>query len=360
MSQREIGWDRLRHGGLLLDPQRLRAIAEHEPAPLSPYMERELRKRAAEFAEGDGDLHNFVAFILQAVCGFAESVGGWQRGTQIPAEWGRLVVTGATVKPRQLWKGRYGAILPVFVEREKRIGTGRGLRATSQALQWLRAGPEQLALVTNGRQWRLIFAGLDFDAWCQWDIDLWFEEGGLSPQVTALRTLFQPELWTPPDWDQPPPLLQAILDSRKGQSELSQVLGERVREAVEILVQSHGEVLKDRCAGVDPADIYRAAARVVMRMVVILFAESRALLPGDNSLYHGAYGLKGLMEDLDKRAVRGRGRLARSWSAWPRILALFRLVRAGSHHPELPITAYGGELFLQGDAESEEGLRRAL
>ena len=37
------------------------------------------------------------------------------------------------------------------------------------------------------------------------------------------------------------PLLQAVLDSRKGQAELSQVLGERVREAVEILRQLQGK-----------------------------------------------------------------------------------------------------------------------
>ena len=51
----------------------------------------------------------------------------------------------------------------------------------SQVLDWLRAGNEHLALVTNSRQWRLLFSGLDYDAWVAWDLDLWFEEGGLSP-----------------------------------------------------------------------------------------------------------------------------------------------------------------------------------
>ena len=39
------------------------------------------------------------------------------------------------------------------------------------------------------------------------------------------------------------PLLQAIRDTRKGQAELSEVLGERVRGAVELLIQGHGEAL---------------------------------------------------------------------------------------------------------------------
>lgn len=365
MSDGELqGWDRLRHGGLLLDAQRLRAVAAFAPDPLFSLYERELRKRAGAILDDadakTADVSSFVSFVMQQICGFTESTGSWQRGPQVPAEWGRVAITGETVKPRHLWEGHRGGVLPVFIDREKRVGIGRGRKVTSQVLQWLRAGSEQLALITNGRQWRLVFAGLDFDAWCEWDLDLWLEEGELSTQVTALRTLLQPALWMPKEKDVPAPLLQAVLDSRKGQAELSQILGERVREAVEILVQGHGEGLKQQCGDVDPAEIYRAAVRMVMRMVVVLFAESRELLPRDNALYHGAYGLGGLLEELEKVAARGGNRLARSWGAWPRVLALFRLVHEGSHHPSLPVPAYGGELFAQGDAGSSEGLLRAL
>jgi hypothetical protein len=355
-----IGWDRLRHGGLLLDAPRLRRVAERTPAPLSPHSEHELRRLGTAVLDGDANAPDFVRFVLEHVCEFAPGTGTWQRGPQVGAEWGRRAVTGETTKPRQLWLGQNGAILPVFLDTEPRLGIGRGRKSASHVVQWLRAGGERLALLTNGRQWRLIFAGLDFDAWCEWDIDLWFEEGALSPQVYALRTLLAPRLWMPPSQDAPALLLQAILDSRKGQAELSAVLGERVREAVELLVQGHGEVLKEQCADVDPADIYRAAVRVVMRMVVVLFAESRELLPRDNALYHGAYGLTGLLEELEKIAARGGNRLARSWNAWPRVLALFRLVHQGSHHPALPVPAYGGELFALGDASSLDGLSRTL
>ena len=361
MTRAEMtGWDRLRHGGLLLDPQRLQEVAVHEPDALPSYREHELRRQTAAVVDGNGDVSAFVGYVLEKVCGLSFETGTWLRGSNVPAEWGRVAITGQTVKPRHLWRGREGGVLPVFLDREKRVGIGRGRRMTSQVLQWLRAGREQLALITNGRQWRLVFAGLDFDAWCEWDVDLWFEEGALSPQVSALRTLLSPALWGSSDEDRPCRLLQAVLDSRKGQAELSQVLGERVREAVELLVQGHGEPLKESCADVDPADIYRAAVRVVMRMVVVLFAESRDLLPRDHALYHGAYGLAGLHEELEKVAARGGNRLARSLSAWPRVLALFRLVHDGSHHPSLPVPAYGGELFAPGDPNSREGLSRVL
>ncbi len=153
------------------------------PDPLPPFNERELRRLATASLDGSANAPDFVSFVLEKVCGFTATNGTWQRGSQVGAEWGRRAVTGETVKPRQLWRGPNGAILPVFFDAEARLGIGRGRKAASQTVQWLRAGSERLALLTNGRQWRLIFAGLDFDAWCEWDVDLWFEEGALSPQV---------------------------------------------------------------------------------------------------------------------------------------------------------------------------------
>jgi len=307
-----------------------------------------------------GDKAAFITFVLDVVCGFSAESGHWSRGTQVGVEWSRRAVTGESVRPRSVWTRPHGAVLPVFVDAEPRLGIGRGRRVISQVLQWLRAGTERLAIVTNGRQWRLVFAGLDFDAWCEWDTDLWLEEGDIGLQVNALRTLLAPVQFTPASNDTDAPLLQAILDSRKGQSELSAALGERVREAVELLIQAHGDPLTQQCPDVDPSDIYRAAVRVVMRMVVVLFAESRELLPRDNALYYGAYGLNGLLSELERTSARGGNRLKRQYAAWPRVLALFRLVHEGSYHPALPVPAYGGDLFASASASENDGLQRAL
>ena len=384
------GWDRLRHGGLLLDGARLAALARQAPAPLDGWTERQLRQRASAMLDGGAEASPFVAFVLEQVCGLDASTGAWTRGSHVAPAWGRRAVTGETVKPRHLWEGRCAARLPVFLDDGRQLGIGRSRRIVSRVLGWLRTGREHLALVTNGRQWRLVFAGLDYDAWCEWDLDLWFEEGELSPQVTALRTLLQGALWTPEAEGAEPPLLQAIRDTRKGQAELSEVLGERVREAVEILIRAHGDALsslgetddireyveylaedagapapdadevKEMFGATPPApDIYRAACRVAMRLVVILFAESRDLLPRDNPLYHESYGLHGLLERLERTAARGAN-LAGSFGAWPRVLALFALVREGSHHPDLPVTAYGGDLFAPGAVEADDGVSRAL
>ena len=397
MSAELPGWDRLRHGGLLLDGSRLAALKHAELPPLDQFTEYRLRKFSAELPSDNSVRSSFITFVLEQVCGFDAKSGVWTRGNKISTTWSRLAVTGESIRPRQLWQGPRDALLPVFVSEDKRIGIGRGRKIVSSALGWLRAGDEHLALVTNGCQWRLIFAGLDYDAWCEWDVDLWFEEGNLSPQVAALRSLLRPDLFMPETEGAAPPLLQAVRDTRKGQAELSEVLGERVREAVEILIRGHGDVLHSlvenpqeyvtsfgvdltdltgvsrteihaddykEVFGAEAADVYRAACRIAMRLVVILFAEARELLPRSNPVYHENYGLNGLLDRLEREAVHGTGRMANQHSAWTRILALFRLVREGSHHPDLPVPAYGNELFAPGDAtidvSASDGLSRAL
>ncbi len=360
------GWNDLRHGGLLLDAQRQGEIsALAGPRVLNAWQESETRRHADRLRDARSastrDRTEFVTFVLERLCGFeaSEAGAGWLRGSRVPTNWSRRALTGESVRPSHLWLGPKGAVLPVFVTGDKQVGIGRGRRETSRALGWLRAGSERLALLTNGRQWRLLFAGLDFDAWCQWDSDLWFAEGAPTPALNTLLTLIQPPLWTPEEDGADPPLLRAVRDSRKGQSEISEALGERVREAVERLIQGHGDALAQECATVDKAEIYRAACRVVMRLVVILFAEARGLLPRNDAVYHDSYGLGGLHESLRRRAAAGRSQ-TQSYGAWPRLLALFDLVRRGSHHPDLAVPAYGGDLFAPGSPTADEGLSRAL
>jgi hypothetical protein len=64
-----------------------------------------------------------------------------------------------------------------------------------------------------------------------------------------------------------------------------------------------------RGLGAGAARIYIAACHFVMRLVVVLFAEARELLPIDSPIYHQAYGLRGLLESARARErSRARGR----------------------------------------------------
>ncbi len=352
-------WNNLLHGGLLLDSQRLRNLIPEDPTPLYGFAEDRLRRRITTFQDDpDEKRGQFVAFVLESACGLARPLGEWSRGSEVTTAWSRRAITGESIRPRHLWVSPQGAVVPVFVDDQRRIGVGRGKRIVSHALQWLRQGEEQLAIVTNGHQWRLLFAGLDYEAFCEWDVVQWFTEGQESEECRGLRALLAPRLWTPAGKGEPCPLLSAVNESRKGQSDLSQVLGERVRQAVELLVRANAPVLNAHRDGLAPQDIYRAGVRMIMRMVVVLFAESReGLLPRDGHIYHDAYSLGGLRDQLERiNRYRRRGNSA----AYPRILSLFRLIHDGCGHEALLVPKYGGELFAPGDPSSEDGLSRAM
>jgi hypothetical protein len=374
-------WASLRHGGLLLSPSKVAEFFPLGPEPLPAWLEERLRRDLARL-EVEGGESRLLDTVLEQVLGLggradADS-GAWVKGGALSAEWTRRSITGEAVRPRRVWQGPHGAVLPVFFDDQaRRLGVGRGRRAVARMVEWLRRTEVRLGLLTNARQFRLVHAGLDHEAWAEWDTDLWFLEGAPGPQVDALRALLSRHALAPAREGQAAPLRAAIEASRKGQAELSSVLGERVRQAVEVLIREYGPALAglqaDPVRPVSARDIYRAATRVVMRMVVLLFSEALDLLPRENALYHDGYSLQGLREALDRVGASAGSRAGEAfWSsgaerlrsrppaAWPRVLALFRLVHEGSPHEALPVRRYGGALFEPGDPSAADPIRQAL
>lgn len=364
-------WESVKTGGLLLSPSRLADVFPPSLDPLS-WRTIERLRRAIAALNGAGPPPELLDVVLEEVLALGvplePDTGHWLKGGALGSEWTHRALSGEAIKPQRVWQGANGAELPLFVDRERRLGIGRGRRMPARVVEWLRAGERSLALLTNGWQWRLIHASLDAEAFAEWDLGLWFEEGEPGPQVAAMRALLDRQRLTPPAENAPAPLLAAIAASRKGQGELSAALGERVRQAVELLIQRvfREEELPAGLAADEATrrQIYRAATRVVMRMVVVLFAEARDdLLPRSNPVYHLSYGLQGLREALQQAGAGtrdGLARLAHRHAAWPRVLALFRLIYRGSPHKDLTLTRYGGGLFEPGDAAAGDPLRRAL
>ncbi|MDA2923349.1 BREX-1 system adenine-specific DNA-methyltransferase PglX [Acidobacteria bacterium AH-259-L09] len=356
-------WAALKHGGLLISPSKLQEFFPPEAESLPRYQSDRLRREVTRFQENGGaHLGELLNTVLEEILDLPSQ--HWMKGTAVDTSWSQYLATREILKPRRLWQGPDGGTLPVFVATDaKKIGVGRGRRAVSRVVEWLRKSDQKLALLTNGWQWRLIHAGADYDAWCEWDAGLWFEEGVPSAQVDALRLLLAEKSLTPQK-DGRGPLLEAILASRKGQAELSSTLGERVRQAVEILIRESSTALNKAGLVTDDRTVYRdiyiAACRIIMRCVVILFAEARELLPRENPIYDSSYGLQALREQLERQAAgRGEERLRHGFSAWPRMLSLFRLVYEGSGHEALPVVRYGGDLFAPGDPSSDR-LSRAI
>lgn len=220
-------WVSLRHGGLLIDPSKLREYFPEEPEPLPNYVVERIRRDLTRLDAGTGDVErSFLETVLEKICGLSEEDGArWERGPEVKGEWSRRSLTGEVVKPRWLWHGPNNSHFPVFIDSaDSRLGLGRGRRTVARVIEWLRASDQKVALLTNLRQWRVVFAGLDFDAWAEWDTALWFEEGQPGLQITALRALLSRESLTAKKEGEPHTLLAAIQASRKGQAELSSEL----------------------------------------------------------------------------------------------------------------------------------------
>lgn len=350
-------WTALRHGGNLLSPGALDRLPEPGKVPWGLAD----RLRAALVAldpdrPSTAALGALLDVVLEDACSLKD---GWTKGSALGAADAEKLIDGTVLRPRRLRSGEDREPLAVFTAAASRLGVGKGRRPVAQVVEYLRRRSIRLGLVTNGSQWRLVWADADSLAWAEWEADRWLDADHLSAELDVLRRVLSPTALAREEPDGTAvacPLLAAIRDTRQGQARLSKELGERVRRAVETLLRSRepvvGPAWDDHAAG----DLYVAACRFVMRLVVTLFAESRELLPVDIPVYHQAYGLRGLLDQLDR--LTPERRRARQM-AWPRLAGLFRLLHGGSPHPMLLLPAYGGDLFRRGDPDGD-GTQRAL
>jgi hypothetical protein len=205
----------------------------------------------------------------------------------------------------------------------------------------LRAVGCPVGLVTNGERWMLVHAPAGAVAsFASWYARLWGQEPETLRAFLSLlgvRRFFGPE----------PERLPALFErSLKHQDDVTDALGEQVRRAVEVLVQSLDRADQDRnrdlLHDVDPKELYEAGLTVMMRLVFLLAAEERGLLLLGDPRYDAFYALSSLRMQLraDTEEILERRR-----SAWSRLLALFRGVYGGIDHPLLRLPAMGGSLF---------------
>jgi len=376
-AARHAWWGELRHGGLLLATALLDELLPEERALHERAYDR-LRTAwlafdAALYGAGaiDTARREFARALWEDFLGLC----GWERGSAIRPEHKATAATGERLRPDWVLPDGDAAPLVLLVfDDADRLGVGRGRRAHARLVELLRATGAALGVLTNGRQLRLVHAGPDFDAWAEWDAQTWFDEGPGRETLRGLAALLGER--GEGDYAAVRRLIAAIRDSRARQGDLAQVLGEQVRRAVEGLVTE-----ADRALAADPAlrdalwtdprtghtlrdddahhALYQAATRVVMRLVLLLYAEARDLLPASVEAYHDSYGVEALYRTLHEAAQEGADS-ADHQGAWLRLLALFRLVYDGSPHPDLPVRAYGGQLFRPGDRGSHDATLRAL
>ncbi len=199
----------------------------------------------------------------------------------------------------------------------------------------------RLGLVTNGERWMLVDAPVGaVTTFASWYARIWSQEPitlQAFVHLLGIRRFFVDET------EQLPALFDRSL---KFQDEVTDALGEQVRRAVEVLIQTLDKADQDRnrelLHDVKEPELYEAALTVMMRLVFLLSAEERGLLLMGDERYEANYALSTLRMQLRKESEEI---LERRWDAWSRLLAIFRAVFGGIDHENLRLPALGGSLF---------------
>jgi hypothetical protein len=146
--------------------------------------------------------------------------------------------------------------------------------------------------------------------------------------------------------------LPALLHkSREYQSRVSATLAGQVLEGLYELLRgfqaaderTKQELLRELLAH-HPDDIYGGLLTVLMRLVFLLFAEDRGLMPG-SSLYQQNYSIHGLFERLRADQERYPDTMDQRYGAWAQLLALYHAVYDGCNHPHMKMPGRRGHLF---------------
>jgi N-6 DNA Methylase len=146
-----------------------------------------------------------------------------------------------------------------------------------------------------------------------------------------------------------PALLQ---QSRSRQANVTEALAEQVFEALAILLAGfEAAAARDGTKSLDEAldrgndYVYGGLLTTLLRLVFVLYAEDRGLLPVDQEPYAEDLSVKALYEQLLEDAGQYPDSMSLRFGAWPRLLALFRSIFFGAAHGQLHMPPRRGQLF---------------
>jgi hypothetical protein len=228
------------------------------------------------------------------------------------------------------------------------LGDGWAASPVDRMEELLRAAGVPVGVVTDGRWWGIVSAR-----------EKALVTSGITDALTwteapAARNAFIELLRRPRliGRDADGLLTTIFASSVAAAEEITEALGTQVRRAVELLVQAMSDaMLEARRRGEPdplPADrelVYEAAVTVMMRVVFLLFAEERGLLP-QGQVFTMGYGVSDELDRLDDRERDESAEvLDASFLTWHRLLATSQALYRGASFEDIRIPSYGGSLF---------------
>tara|TARA_R110002124_G_scaffold94347_3_gene238300 strand:- start:7740 stop:11792 length:4053 start_codon:yes stop_codon:yes gene_type:complete len=225
---------------------------------------------------------------------------------------------------------------------------GWAVDAIDRTAALLRETGVSIGLVTDGRWWGIVSAKAGITtASGVFDALIWREERDSRDAFFALAG-FKSLAGIVVDTGLPA-LFEASVASAEA---ITEALGDQVRRAVELVLQAMSDShLRALAVGdesplpKDSKEVYEASVSVLMRVIFLLFAEERGLLP-QHQMYRDSYAIAGVREELTRQAQNdSEESLDHSWETWHRLLATSRAVYSGATFEDARMPAYGGSIF---------------
>jgi len=200
--------------------------------------------------------------------------------------------------------------------------------AWREAVQLGLASAAGWAIVTNGRSLRIVDCTR---TWTRNGIEFDFARLLIGPRgVAALWALANAAALS---GSALPTLRSRVVQSDAHASRVCQSLSDGVLTALPLLassLQPGGVAHRHRVGALDQS------LTIVYRILFLLFAESRALVPVWNEIYRDAYSVDALTVQATRGSARG---------LWSALQAISRLAHAGCKAGDLDVTAFNGRLF---------------
>jgi hypothetical protein len=221
---------------------------------------------------------------------------------------------------------------------------------------------DRWGLLCNGRRLRLLKRNVVAGRQQYFEVDLeTLFESGSDRDFDTFWTLFRAQAF---QLDSKGRCLLDIVDegSRKHAEGVSSTLKGSVFRALEMLMRTL--VNRARELTLQPSDpagdserrrreqaetalsnltmLYQQSLVLLYRLLFVLYAESRTLLPVDNAVYRDSYSLEPLRDEIMEPNILY---LPGTFRLWETMQALFRLIRQGCNTSQLVVPAYNGDLF---------------
>ncbi len=209
-------------------------------------------------------------------------------------------------------------------------------------------------ILTNGRLWRLYHreSAHKLDRYYEVDLPELVHSGDVN-RFLYFYAFFRHAAF---DAHEPLSLASMLRESAEYARGVGETLKAQVYDALRHLAQGFLDYRPNGLTA-DPTtlrEIYDSSLIVLYRLLFVLYAEARDLLPvNESEEYRVSYSLRAIKEEVAVKLDVGRRLLPNTATLWPRLQTLFGIINEGS--PPLRVATFNGGLF---DPERHRFLER--